>query len=358
MPKLFLHHIDIVNDQYVRGWCFNRLFPRRTVTLQIRHNRELIGEVQCNQFRKDVQKAELHRSGHCGFEFHLPRDVVNRNTDLVLSSKGLQKPVITIPAKEIQPVLTTSPPIFFMHIPKTAGTSFNNHVQSWFAYDHWHIHTETYNEEKLRSLASPGAYLAGHLPLYKLQTIFPDLPKIKLHAILRDPLNQIHSHLAWIKGIGLNAKGDFFRSHPPVVQELAIKLQDQVLQTPDHIVSFIEQMSGFEWDFFDNIQTRYFLNRRPDQVTASEAKEAVENLRLFSSVGLTEHYDTFLSKTAAQYERRSGQQLSKHNQTRVTPLFNIESREIQEALQPLIRFDLDLYQAVKSSSENSNSFDT
>lgn len=349
MPKLFLHHIDIVNDRYLRGWCINRLLPNKAVTLRIYANKQFVGEVRCKQFRKDVQKAGLHTSGNCGFEFQFREGAVTSKTILKLAVKRYPKTIVSIPAIDIQPALKDTPTIFFMHIPKTAGTSFNNHVQSWFAYDQWHIHTETYDTEKLRSLTRPGTYLAGHLPLFKIRDTFSNVANIQLYALLRDPLMQLHSHLAWIKGIGLNKEGQFFRSHPPVVQTLATKLQQHALQTPEQIAEFINQLNGFEWDFFDNIQTRYFLEYRPDRVGENDAESAMNNFKQFAAIGLTENYQAFLMKMATIYGRRMSKQTSKHNQSKVTPLFDLQSQEIREAAKPLIQFDQKIYQAIKTA---------
>lgn len=349
MPKLFLHHIDVVNDRYVSGWCFNRLLPNKAVTLKVYANGKILGKVRCELPRKDVAEAGLNKTGNCGFVCHFPEGALQSNTALTFSISGWPKSIITIRPDQIQPVLTNTPPLFFMHIPKTAGTSFNNHVQSWFDHGDWHIHTETYDKEKILSLANPGVYLAGHLRLFEIKSLFPDLSTINLLALLRDPLKQLHSHLAWIKGIGLNQDGSFYHSHPQAIQDLALKMQHHEFRTPDQLSMFVGQLNGFEWDFFDNIQTRYFLNDRPDQVTAGHVDQAIGNLDLYSSVGLTEEYELFIKTVADQHGRKHQRQSSKHNKTKVTPLFDLESIEVQEALQPLVQYDQLLYNAVATS---------
>ncbi len=350
MPKLFLHHIDVVNNQYISGWCLNRLLPQIAVTLRITVNGNAIGEVSCRSKREDVKKAGLHRSGHCGFVFPFPSEVFAQHDRIDFSIKGLPGTLFSYKTSEIEPVVQDASPVLFMHIPKTAGTSFNNHVQSWFGLDRWHIHTETYPEHDLKALAQPGYYLAGHLPFYKLNSLFPDISLLNLHSMLREPLSQFHSHLAWIKGIGLHPEGKFFRAHPEVVQSLALKLQTQDVRTADALATFVKQLDGFEWDFFDNIQSRYFVSKRPEQMGIEEYNDALNNLRHFSSIGLTEQYQAFLQSTAKQYQRRHRPQSSQHNKTKVKPLFDLNSAEIRDAVLPLIQFDQQLYDAVAASN--------
>ena len=127
MPKLFLHHIDVVNNQYISGWCLNRLLPRIAVTLQISVNGNIFGEVSCHSKREDVKKAGLHSTGSCGFEFPFPNSIFEQQERIDFSVKGLPGTLFSYSPSEIEPVIQDIRSVFFMHIPKTAGTSFNNH---------------------------------------------------------------------------------------------------------------------------------------------------------------------------------------------------------------------------------------
>jgi len=353
VPKLFLHHVDVVNNQYICGWCLNRLLPQIAIRLNVSVNDKKIGEVTCRTKREDVKRAGLHPTGHCGFVFPFPSSVFKQHANIDFSVKGLPGTLFSYAPAEIEPVIQDIAPVFFMHIPKTAGTSFNNHVQSWFGFDRWHIHTETYADDSLKSLALPGYYLAGHLPFSKLNALFPNLSRLNLHAMLRDPISQLHSHLAWIKGIGLRPEGKFFHSHPEVVQSLALKLHKQDIRTAEALSKFVHQLDGFEWDFFDNIQTRYFVSKRPEQIGENEYNNALNNTRHFSSIGLTEKYGAFLQRVAQQYQRKHRPQCSQHNKTKVNPLFDMQSQEVREAIMPLIRFDQKLYDSVAALNQQS-----
>ena len=347
MPKLILHHIDVLNEEYISGWCFNRLTPGRSLQLELHAGNRLIGRTKCDRYREDVYLAGLNSTGNCGFEFQFPK-AWDDNTDLefrISCYKGLvtlEKTSI----KSVPKVLTPPKTVFFVHIPKTAGTSFNNHVHSWFGYQKWHSHIEVLDRDSQRALINPGNYLAGHIPLYKLKEIAPDFNQLDLHTILRRPVDQLHSHLSWLKGIGADPNSGFFKTHQPVIQELSLRLQDAKLHHTQGIEEFLNNMEGFQFDFFDNIQTRYMLNRRPDQTKRTDLDQATENLSVFSTIGTTESYQMYIDRCAKFYGRSTSVQTTRHNPAKVASLFDKNDPSILDAIDPLICFDNLLYRTI------------
>jgi len=351
MPKILLHHIDVINNEFVTGWCFNRLLPRVPVTIHFYIDDQPIGKVCCQRDRKDVYRSGMHPTGKCGFQFRFERKFSHTgNQTLFVRAFGRSALVKAIPLKEISPVLKLPRPFCFMHIPKTAGTSFNNHLQNWFGIEQWHSHIEVLTLDEQRLLARPGHYIAGHLPLFKFRQVVEFDQQTPLHTIVRSPLHQLHSHLAWIKGIGSQPDSAFFQQHPAVVQQLANQLQHLDLSSAEGISLFVQQMEGFQLDFFDNLQTRYFLGYRPEQVNKEDLRQAITNTDIFTSIGITENYDQYLLQCADLYNRTMhSQQTTKHNPATVDPLFDIENPEIYSALMPLMRFDLEIYEHIVNS---------
>ena len=347
MPKLILHHIDVLNEEYVSGWCFNRITPARPLLLDIYAGNRLLGRTKCDRFREDVRQAGLNSTGLCGFEFKFPKTWSdNWGSELrVTCYKGLVT-LFRTPTKSIPEVLSPAKTIFFVHIPKTAGTSFNNHVHSWFGFQKWYSHIEVLERDSQRALINPGYYLAGHIPLYKLKGIEPDFTRFELHTIFRRPIDQLHSHLSWLKGIGTDPNSGFFKAHQPVIQELSLNIQDAELHDARGIERFINNMEGFQFDFFDNIQTRYMLNNRPDKVKQVDLSQATENLTLFSTIGITESYQDYLDRCATLYRRSRTVQTTRHNPAKVSDLFDKNDPSILSTIEPLIEFDNTLYQTV------------
>ena len=345
MIKLWLHHIDVLNDQFIRGWCFNRLQKHKALSLTIHHQNEIVGHGPCNLFRSDVLDSAMHPSGYCGFEidFKMPLKL-NSGGDLTLKVANGLVAISNIPVTQINQVLKLEQPFCFMHIPKTAGTSFNNHVESWFAKGHWHNHIESKNLSVRKKIAQPGNYIAGHLPVQHFQQLIHFGGSTPLHTIVRHPAEQLRSHLGWIKSIGKNQHNTFFQQHPAVVQQLAKEMQHIDFNTIASLESFVHNLSGFQLDFFDNIQTRYFLEYRPDRVTSSDCKHALKNTALFTSIGTTEDYQGFLNRCSQLYGRISapGWQTT-HNRSKVPPVLDLDDTKVQRVILPLIEHDMILY---------------
>ncbi|MEJ2177565.1 MAG: hypothetical protein P8Y12_06360 [Gammaproteobacteria bacterium] len=350
MPRLLLHHIDVINEEYISGWCFHRIIPRHSLRLEFQLGTEPIGHTFCNKARDDVQRAGLHATGSCGFEFIFPRhlDLSGDGEFRATCFNGLI-PVFKIAIKSVRSVLRPERPVFFVHIPKTAGTSFNNHVHPWFGYGKWHSHIEVLDLATQRKLINPGHYIAGHIPLYKLREIEPDFSKLDLHTIFRHPIDQLHSHLAWLKGIGTNPDSGFFKTHQPVIQELSLRMQGAELNYASGVEKFIASMEGFQFEFFDNIQTRYLLDSRPARVSNADLNRAFDNLSAFKTFGTTEHYQDYLDLCARYYQQKTSIQSTRHNPAKVAALFDKTDPSILHAIDPLICYDNRLYQHILDS---------
>lgn len=348
LPRFVLSHVDVINDEYISGWCFNRLLPGRRATLEFCLNGQPVGRTENNLPREDVRQAGLHDSGRCGFTFRFPSTLdLGMPGDFTIASPLMGGILWRIPIAEIQAATAPSRPIFFMHIPKTAGTSFNNHVHGWFGFDRWHSHIEVLGEEQQRQLFRSPQYIAGHLPFHRLRTLVGDWSTIDLHTILREPVSQLHSHLSWIRGIGADTRSGFFEAHQPVIRELAETMQSSDLSSPRGLDRFVQRIDGFQLDFFDNIQVRYLSDHRPDRVTETDLAAALDNLERFDTIGLTECYHDYLPLVAGFYRRRHLPQKTRHNPARVAPLFDTRDPAIREILSPLFRYDRRLYDTVK-----------
>ncbi|MGI9318756.1 MAG: hypothetical protein ACR2QW_15620 [bacterium] len=349
MPKLILHHIDVLNEEYISGWCLNRIVPVTAIAIELRIDGKSIGNVVCDRLRSDVRRAGLHRTGHCGFEFKFPELLdLSSSGEFSITCFGGLVTLVKIPVASIRPAIHPEKSVFFMHIPKTAGTSFNNHVHSWFSFGKWHSHIEVLDLETQRSLIGPGKYLAGHIPLYKLKDIEPELSKLDLHTIVRRPIDQLHSHLSWLNGIGADPTSGFFKAHQPIIQELALRMQNVEFDHASGIERFVQQMEGFQYDFFDNLQTRYMLFSRPERVSQADLELAIKNLELFKTIGTTESYQHYLDRCARHYGQRPSVQTTRHNPAKVMPLFDKTDPSILDAIDPLIQFENLLYQHITS----------
>jgi hypothetical protein len=195
-------------------------------------------------------------------------------------------------------------------------------------------------------MARTGHFLSGHITLEHIPTIFFDRGDVHRHTIVRQPLQQLHSHIGWVKGIALDTGSGFYRQHHSLVQRMGRDLLQTDLSMPANLKQLAENLDGFQIDFFDNIQTRYFLEYRPERVTQSDCDKAIENISRFKTIGLTENFNAYTGEFCDFYNIRQKPVTSVHNPSRVTPLFDISDHSTRSAIEPMVQYDLQLYEEI------------
>ena len=353
--KIYKYSVDIINNKLVSGWCFNRLKKNSPVTLTFFSGRKKLGSTLADQKRSDLYAHELHPSGHCGFTFAFPEIHSGENSKHISISvnKG-RKPLTSFSRNQVTRVMEEPlPHILFMHIPKTAGTSFNTFARGYFSTEKTIIHVERGNKKRCASFENRYSFISGHMPIRSLKKHF-DLSRFDLYTILREPYSHIHSHLNWVQSIITKPNSGFCREHPLVVLDMAKKIQSLNLNKPNVLHSFIQNLNSVEMDFFDNCQTRYFLDSHPAKVRSIDLDNAIQNMTHFRTIGITEQYDKFTQDFCQQYRAIHCEQTKIHNQAKSKVLFDHRNQDIRAALYPLVRVDLKLYEHVCNSSDGSS----
>jgi hypothetical protein len=346
--RLSKYAIDLVNNQQIRGWVFHTLRKTKPVTLQFYLDHDYIGEVLSSEFREDLKAQMIHPDGRCGFQFLFPPDTdFGSYTNLHIFCGG-SKPLCTLSTETIPDIFMGDlPRIFFMHIPKTAGTSFNAFAQQRYPAKTTAVHIEAIPTSCWSALADTKSYLAGHVRLETIRNHF-DLNTFDLYTILRQPHRHLHSHFNWIRGIASDPQSSFFQKHPDCIQALGTQLVRPKTTIKITLAHLISGLNGFELDFFDNVQTRYFLDYRPERVTEVDLERALNNFKLFTAIGLTEEYDGFTRQFCTTYKLPLLKQEMPLNKSKHKRLYDINDPEMQTILHPLVEYDLHLYEAAQS----------
>ncbi len=348
--KMFIRHsIDIFNSNYVSGWFFNRWNKKRNVKLTFKSGNNELGSTTADIYRKDLEIKRIHPTGFCGFNFNYPTDFdITAFATLDIFLDDNKKPFLQIPTTGLtKHQFQHLPNILFMHIPKTAGTSFNAFMRMHIPPSKIKIHLESHPSKEYPGLHRSHSYLAGHLTLEKLKTSF-DLSGFDCFCILRSPDAHLHSHLNWLKGVAVHGNSEFFRQHNPVIQKLARKIADINFEQIDEIATFVKNIRHYELDFFDNIQTRYFLGYRPEKVDDKDYKNAADNLKFFKHVGRTETYKEFIQFIINYYQLPDTENPTVFNKAIEPPLYDITDPLVQEITAPLTATDKKLYTRVKA----------
>ena len=346
--KLYRYSIDRLNGRFISGWCYHRFRKSRPVTITAVVDDRVLGRFSNDAYRPDLVEQQLHPNGVCGFDFSFPADFNPAGCGtFYLFFDSYKTPIAQVDCSTIemlQPRL--SAPICFMHIPKTAGTSFNAFARSCFSGDRFFTHIERLEEDELQKLER-ALYLAGHLPLYELERV-TDLSRFELVSIIREPFSHLHSHLNYVKGVrpGSRLESYYGFRHNETIKTLSDTLNRLDYCSPEALHGFVAGLHDYQMDFFDNIQTRYFLDYRPDRVGEKEVQRACSNLSRFSSVGLTESYERFRTRFCESIGVASTEQTLKSNKSEYYRLLDLTDPEFRGALLPLVEFDLKLYECV------------
>ena len=231
--------IDRVNATYISGWCFHRLYRNRCVVLQCFQNGMLMAEAEASMFREDLRVLGIHPTGKCGFEFISARPDgfdFSKPISICLKGKGTKLANISqegavpdpkdiyqslkrlIKRKKILPRTAV-----FMHIPKTAGTSFNTLAQSLYPEGTAINHIELLPQDGYGSLAQKNNYISGHLRFGQLKQNFGS-DRFTFYTILREPYAQLQSHLNWLIQTAANPAENYFKTTNPVIYNLGTQL--------------------------------------------------------------------------------------------------------------------------------------
>lgn len=343
------HSIDVFNSRYIAGWFLHFFKTDKTITLRFVSGEKEIGEVVTNRYRKDVQLKKVHPTGFCGFDFNFPAEIdVTANKSLDIYIDGQEKPFKKLSTIHLEPAESHAiPPILFMHIPKTAGTSFNSFMRMHVPFDAASHHIEKFTSRKFSSLAEDKTYLAGHLRVEILKKHL-NMAEFDCYSIVRSPYNHLHSHLNWLKGIAVQKGSAFFQQHGKEVQQLAIKIAELDFTDLRQVKKFVFGLQGFELDYFDNCQTRYFLDYRPEKVSLNDFQNTLTNMDLFKHIGLTEKYEQFKSVISSSYELPDVSLPDAFNKTMLPRLYDCNSDDMKEILYPLVHADMLLYDTIKA----------
>lgn len=174
--------------------------------------------------------------------------------------------------------------IFFIHVGKTAGSSFNSFLADNFRGE---AHCEKYIDAASREFSSLDKikefeYVSGHLNYSDFSANGFNKDDYFMITFLRDPLKQLISHVNWVIHI-FDVSEKFFKGHPKIIQDMSLELRSLDLNDPDQLIPALEKHAGL----FQNNQAKYFR----DEKNRVNAEAAITNLSQLDFIGLTEEYE-------------------------------------------------------------------
>lgn len=329
-------YIGFVDNHWgplIRGWAFNKAEPKQPVYVRI-CGENIDTLVKADQYRADIKDKALHPTGLCGFTLKLP---------------SIQPAPVTVSVIKEMTVLGSSSPLFkgrklfFMHIAKTAGSSVNKQISAHYQEDQYLFHIE--GEQDWQPLKNK-LFISGHITLPRFEKVFEKRDYV-LFTFLRNPLDQLVSHLYWVRHLCEPGIEQFKATHPAAVQRLSEKLSLIDFTDKAQLKNLVDNLTNIEAPLFDNCQCRYFHPIPANQRYSNEsACMALKNLDKFEIIGITEQYQKTMGYLAdVMGWDQTLQTEIRANVNRFDYGIDKDDEEVKQILNPLIQYDQLLYKA-------------
>ena len=232
--------------------------------------------------------------------------------------------------------------IYFMHVPKVAGTSVNSVFSNYFGEDEVVLHCEN-KKCDLQSYS----FVSGHVAWPTFRAIIDGADAYKF-TIMRDPIDHLLSHLRWVWRLSLpEFQSDYLR-HDEDIRAIVDSLSEVDLRSISDIESFLESTSGHARNLFINGQSRYFMRSEyHGSIFGQRAfRDALSNFRDFDIVGTLDRLQDCLNVVSQENGISLGD-LSKLNSNPVALDLDVSFGD-RDRLCNFVPIDCALYELARS----------
>jgi hypothetical protein len=241
-----------------------------------------------------------------------------------------------------------SKPIFYLHIPKTAGSSMNRFLINQFEEDETLLHIESRNIFKNQdTLDNADTYklLSGHVSFPQMINKMDVVNTRQTIATFRLPLAHVISHISWVRKLAEPAEHGRLQKHNMTIQKTAAKLADTDLSQPNEITELIRWLEANKVFVFHNTQTKYLCGGGQGVFSPGLINQALQHLNQIDYVGTVERLNEFISLLCYRlgFSQPNESSTIKENSNSRTYGLDIKDTSICRALQPLIGWDQVIY---------------
>lgn len=230
------------------------------------------------------------------------------------------------------------PRLYFLHIPKTAGTSVRHWLMDRFAHDDL-LPCDVIEDLQNRSPEEFPKYrlISGHFG-WNIEKYYPE--PLNVVTWLRNPIKRLRSNFAYIREnidylSQIAAKFgclDWIEYYQTCVSHT----DQEILEHPNH------------FGFSDNLQTRYlsgiFPHLEPIEMDETILERAISNLEQLSFVGICEWMDASIDLASLEFRENHRPLTAWHNPTKGSTRAKSRNLAEEAAIAASERFDMRLYE--------------
>lgn len=330
----YLGCADELTRPCVSGWVSYIDEGLNPVSLKITKGTEIEFAI-ADEVRKDVQQSGRVKTAMCGYSVSFSADNFEPAIVEVLTPVGtLSKVTPNYKNRKL----------FFIHIPKAAGSSVNDLISSvidGLYYTHIEGLRSRWNEIK------DAKFLSGHIRYNEYENSFSQDDYV-VFAFFREPLSHLKSHMNWVRRLAEPDLVNNRDSHSVVVHVIADELATLDFSNVDSIQSYVKQIKPIAYGLFDNCQVRFLSDVRPNErVSQKHLDQAINNMRHLHFVGISEHSKESQKQLLSLLGLESKTPEAKSNVNSYDYRLNVDEEQIVDALNPLVKYDHKLYAEAK-----------
>jgi len=330
---------------YFLGWMLNREKPATDLRLVRERDGKELAQLQVGLDRPGVALAhpKIKHAATSGFAGSVVLDEPGSYRIEVVGDGESRTPIFTVALRD-----PSRPPtkLMFMHIAKTAGSSVNrffaDNVGAAQCAFHLEVDPRWRNPAGRMELAGK-AVISGHITLAALTRRMEGADYVKA-TLLRNPMEQLISHLAFIRRLMEPSQRERFVGHAPAIQKFAAKLANTDFNDRKGVRALVAGLAPEELGLVDNLHVRYLSQvKAGDRVQSGDLDHAKHALHEFDVIGFTDRMEAFLGSVAARMNWPEPVYIPEENRNPDRYGLDPTSPILRVAFRPLIEFDELLY---------------
>lgn len=242
------------------------------------------------------------------------------------------------------------PRLFFLHIPKTAGTSFVDLGVRWFGQKNSANYIEGRPVAARKKLGKK-RFVSGHI-FYDEMMRLPYIGDCKRAIFLRDPYARLASHLRYMDRYNQPEFERGFAVLRPELQGIVKKLAQVDFNSPREIETYLSDLTDWGNAAYHNCQTRFLvcdlessaITPYLPQLPEHALEQACERLSKFDYLCLSEEFADSVAPMAADFGFDLLSETPRSNTESSSRKLDYLDPAIRNVLAPFLEEDVALYQ--------------